>query len=155
MAIVPFEDATRRGKVGQQANAEEWNAITRLASGTDTAPIGMGQPVQRVAGSDMQIEAWDGESEVLGVTVYHVACDDVEGFPEGFNTPVMTAGVLYVAAGGAATAGSPAFYDEATDRWSDATGVAVPGAEFDTTAAAEEIVKIRYQRASAAAAVAP
>jgi len=155
MAIVPFNDPTYRGLVGQQVNAEEWNAISRSASGTDTTPIGMGQPVSRVAGSDRNIVAWDGTDDVLGVTVYTISADTETGFAEGKETPVMTMGVLYVAAGGACTAGAPAFYDIATDRWSDATGAAVPGVEFDTNATAGSIVKIRILRPVAVAPVAP
>lgn len=152
MAIVPFTDPLARGYVGQQVNAEEWNAVTRLATDTATTPIGMGQPVQRVAGESLRVEAWDGTSPIMGVTVYHVGCDSVTGFPEDFNTPVMTAGVLYAAAGAAATAGNPAGYDPATDRWANVAGdyVNVPGVEFDTNATSGNIVRLRIQRPAAA-----
>lgn len=151
MSVAHFNDPTYRGKVGQQANMEEWNAITRITSGTDTAPFGMGQPVQRVAGVDGQIEAWDGTSPVLGVTVYDIAVDDTTGFTEGYSAAVMTAGVIYVAAGGTCVAGEAAGYNSDTDRWGtvSATAAAVGGAEFDTNATAGSIVKLRINRPAA------
>lgn len=142
MANIPYTGDDRRGLIGHHANMEEWNAITRIAD--DTA-FSMGQPVSR--NGDDGVTEFDGTT--LGVTRYHVAIDHEEGFPEGFNVPVMTMGVMWVAAGGTATVGAPAFYDAATDRWSDATGVEVPGVEFDSSAGAGELVKIRIKRLTA------
>ena len=148
MAIVPFTDPQAFGVVGGHANMEEWSAVTRIATNTDEAPFGFGQPVQRVTAVDQACEAWDGLSAPIGITRF-TYLDDIEaGFAEHAHVPVMTMGVMYVAAGAAATAGAQAGYDPATDRWADVAGdfVAVPGVEFDTTATAGNIVKIRIQR---------
>lgn len=156
MAIVPFSDPTFTGLVGQHANSEEWNAITRLAVDTDTSPIGFGQPVYRVATNDNHCStAVNGNP--LGVTRYRVDIDGVTGYEEYGHVSIMTQGIMYVAAGDVATAGEPAGYDPATDRWADVAGDfdAVLGAEFDTSADAGEIVKIRIQRPAAAVAPAP
>lgn len=157
MAIVPFTDPARRALVGQQVNAEEWNTFSRVATNTDTTPIGMGQPVQRVAGSNRGVEAWDGTSDVAGVTVWTIYADTVTGFAEGSEVPVASMGILGVAAGDDCTAGAPAGYDPATDRWADVAGdfVNVPGVEFDTNAGAGAIVEIRVNRPAAAVAPAP
>lgn len=150
MAIVAFADPTYTGLVGQHANSEEWNAITRLADDTVANPIGFGQPVYRVAGND-QTTTTDDAGAFLGVTRYRVDIDPVAGYSDGEHVSIMTDGVMYVAAGAAATAGAPAGYDPATDRWANVAGayVEVPGVEFDTTAAASAIVKIRIKKASA------
>lgn len=154
MAIVPFTDETYTGLVGQHANSEEWNAITRLATDVDDNPIGFGQPVYRVAANDKYVST-AANGAALGVTRYRVDIDNVTGYEEYGHVSVMTMGIMYVAAGGDCTAGAPAFYDAATDRWSDATGVAIAGAEFDTSAAAGGIVKIRINRPAAVAPAAP
>lgn len=143
MAIVPFTDPELKGVVGGHVNSEEWNAVTRIAT---AAGIGKGQPVSR--DGDFGIAAFDGE--LLGVTRHHIAVDDEEGFPATSSVPVMTMGVMWVAAGGDCTAGAPAFYDAATDRWSDDTGVAVPGVEFDSSGGDGSLVKIRIMKTSAA-----
>lgn len=153
MAIVPFNDPTKRALVGQQVNAEEWNTVSRIATNTDATPIGMGQPVQRVAGSNRGVEAWDTASDVAGITVYTIYADDETGFVEYAEVPVMTMGVIAVATGTAVTAGTAAGYDPAGDRWGvvdDATYFAVPGAEFDTNAGAGAIVELRINRPTAA-----
>lgn len=150
MAIVAFADPTYTGLVGQHANSEEWNAITRLADDTVANPIGFGQPVYRVTGNDQTVTT-DDAGAFLGVTRYRVDIDPVAGYSDGEHVSIMTDGVMYVAAGDDATAGAPAGYDPATDRWADVAGdyVEVPGVEFDTTAGAGAIVKIRIKKTSA------
>lgn len=156
MAIVPYAGADTRGLVGMHANSEEWNAITRLADNVATAPIGAGQPVARFAGNDNVCRAWTAGA-ALGVVRYKIDLDTATGHAEGDHVSIMTQGVMWVAAGDDATAGAAAAYDPATDRWADIGGDFdnVPGVEFDTTAAAGQLVKIRIQRPAAAAPVAP
>lgn len=149
MAIFPFNDPQGHGLVGGHANMEEWNAITRTASVAGIAP---GQPVQR--DGDFAVEAWDGVSDQLGIVRYTVDADTTDGYPVGKSISLMTMGVMYVAAGGACTAGGQAGYDAATDRWSDA-GDPVAGVEFDTSGTDGTLVKIRINRPAPAAYVAP
>lgn len=145
MAIVPFTDPKGFGLVGGHANMEEWNALTRTASVVGIAP---GQPVQRVAGDDFTVEAWDESSPPLGVVRWTIDADTEEGYPVGKSISIMTMGVMWAAAGGAATAGAQAGYDPATDRWGNVAGdfVAVPGVEFDTTGVAGNLIKLRINR---------
>lgn len=146
MAIVPFNDPELKGVVGGHVNSEEWNAVTRLPS---AAGIGMGQPVSR--DGDFNIVAFNG-TDYLGVTRYHIEADTETGFPALFNTPVMTMGVMWVAAGDTVAAGDAAGYDATGDRWGVADGVtyiATPGIEFDSSGAAESLVKIRILRQTA------
>lgn len=143
MAIVPFTDPNGFGLVGGHANMEEWNAITRTASETGIAP---GQPVQR--DGDHEAEAWDGTSPPLGVVRWTIDADTKDGYPVGKSISIMTMGVMWVAAGGAATAGAQAGYYATADRWADVDSdfVAVPGVEFDTTTTSGNLVKIRINR---------
>lgn len=147
MAIVPYTGADTRGLVGMHANAEEWNAITRLADNVVSAPIGVGQPVARYAGNDKVCRAWT-TGPVLGITRWKIDADTTTGFKEGDHVSIMTMGVMWVAAGGACTAGAQAGYDPATDRWSNVAGnyVKVAGAEFDTNATNGKLVALRINR---------
>lgn len=134
MAIVPFTDPNGFGLVGGHENMEEWNAITRTASVTGIAP---GQPVQRVAGDNFEVEAWDTASAPMGVVRWTIDADTEEGYPVGKSISIMTMGLMWAAAGAAATAGAQAGYDATGDRWADADDVTyftVPGVEFDTNA---------------------
>lgn len=146
MAIVPYTGADTRGLVGMHANSEEWNAITKLANGD---AIGPGQPVARVTGNDVQCEAWTSGA-ALGITRLMIDTDTTTGYPEGREVAIMTEGTMWVAAGGACTAGGPAGYVVADDRWEDA-GENVPGVEFDTNATDGQLVRLRIQRPAAAA----
>lgn len=152
MAIVPFTDPRGFGLVGGHVNSEEWNAITRQADGVDAAPFGFGQPVQRVTGDDFRCEAWDGNSAPLGITRWTIHNDDETGYKQGESVSIMTAGVIYAAAGAAATAGAQAGYNSTNDRWGNVAGayVAVPGVEFDSNATAGALVKLRVARPSPA-----
>lgn len=149
MAIVPFTDATGKGLVGQHANSEEWNAITRLADNVATTPIGFGQPVMRHNSDPMVCRAWADGNAVLGITRYRVDVDGVTGYAEGGNVSIMTMGVMKVAAGSTATAGARAGYDPTGDRWANVGGdyKLIAGVEFDTSAGSDGgIVNIRINR---------
>ena len=151
MAIVPYTGADTRGFVGMRQSMENWNTITRLADNVASAPIGPGQPVARLAGNDKVCRAWT-TGATLGITKAEIDTDTATGFPEGKAIAIMTQGTMWVAAGGACTAGNPAGYNPATDRWGNVAGsyVAVPGAEFDTNATANTLVRLRIQRPAAA-----
>lgn len=145
MAIVPFTDPQLRGLVGSHTNSEEWNAVSRISNGD---VIGPGQPVSR--DGDMVVGAFDGTT-YLGVTRYTIDVDTATGWDEYDTIPVMTMGVMWVAAGDTVEAGDAAGYDLATDRWGVA-GVdydAVPGVEFDSSTTGEGLVKIRINRPTA------
>lgn len=151
MAIVPYTGADTRGFVGMRQSMETWNTITRLADNVAAAPIGPGQPVARLAGNDKVCRAWT-TGATLGITKAEIDTDTSAGFPEGKAIAIMTQGTMWVAAGAACTAGNPAGYNPATDRWGNVAGsyVAVPGAEFDTNATAGALVRLRIQRPAAA-----
>lgn len=153
MAIVPFAGTDTRGLVGMHANSEEWNTLSRRADNVAAAPIGVGQPVVRVSGNDKVVRAWT-TGAAYGVTVYQHHIDTATGYKEGDEVVVMTEGVMWVAAGAACVAGTPAAYNPTTDRWGPvASGyVNVPGCEFDSNAASGSLVKIRIQRPAAAPA---
>ena len=153
MAIVRYTGTDTRGFVGMHANMEEWNTLSRRADNVVASPIGMGQPVARLAGNDRVVRAWT-TGAAYGITVFQHHVDDTTGYKEGDEVVVMTQGVMWVGAGVACVAGTAAAYNPTLDRWGPvATGyTAVPGVEFDSNAAAGALVKIRIQRPTAVAA---
>lgn len=137
------------GVVGRRANMEEWNTITRLA---EDDGIGFGQPVQRGTEDD-QVAIFD-DGNFLGITeadqtlIDGAVGTDLE-YPEGYNVPVCERGVIWVMAGGTATAGGLVYWDSATGRYSDDDGdTLIPGAEFDSSGGNGDLVKIRLRRAT-------
>lgn len=140
------------GMVGRRANMEEWNTVTRL---TAAAGIGFGEPVQRGA-TDGLIAAFT-TGKFLGITEADIAAVDgspsaAAVFPAGYNTPVCDMGVIWGKAAGACTAGGVVYWSATGKGYTDtaASNTLVPNAEFDSSAAANGIVKIRLRRVPAA-----
>ena len=152
MAIVAYAGTDTRGLVGGHADSQEWNARTRLADNVSVATIGPGQPVIRLAGNDVVCRGGWASGATLGLVRAAIDLDTTTGAVEGQHLAIQTMGTMWVAAGGACTAGNPAGYNPATDRWGNVAGsyVAVPGAEFDTNATAGALVRLRIQRPAAA-----
>lgn len=142
------------GIVGRRANMEEWNTVTRLAQ---VGTLGFGVPVQRGTAPDQITTFTTGN--FLGITeadmtVVSGAVGSPAVFPVGYNTPVCNMGVIWGNAAAACTAGTPVYWNatEGGYQSASASGTLVPNAEFDSTAAADGIVKIRLRRVPAAPA---
>lgn len=142
------------GIVGRRANMEEWNTVTRL---TAAAGIGFGEPVQRGASADLIAPFTTGK--FLGITEADMtAVDGAPGaaavYPAGYNTPVCDMGVIWGKAAGTCTAGGLVYWSASSKGYTDtaASNTLVPNAEFDSSAAANGIVKVRLRRVPAAPA---
>jgi hypothetical protein len=143
------------GVKGRRVNMEEWNAITCLP---DTTNVKIAMPVAMGTGGAESIVPYTGTGRFRGITeidqTIQYGTDDT--YPEGYNVPVMTSGVIWATAAAAVTAGQPVFYVTATDNYHNTAAagrVAVPGAEFDSSAASGELVKIRLRDAIGLAAL--
>lgn len=146
-----FNRFMEAGAVGRRVNMEEWNTLTGLAEDVEANPIGFAQPVMRGTDGE-QVKLYDGTGVFRGLTEADVTIDG-QTFPEGYNTPVMESGVIWAMAGAACTAGGPVYWDAATGKYSDTnTDDLIPNAEFDSSAGADELVKIRLRRIPAAPA---
>ncbi|UXA66018.1 DUF2190 family protein [Xanthomonas prunicola] len=141
------------GTAGRRANSEEWNTITRVAQ---VAGIGFGHPVQRGTADDQANKFTTGK--FLGITEQDVTVvdgpvDAAQEYPLGANLPICDMGTIWAKASGACTAGGLVYWDAAAKGYSNtASGTLIPGAEFDSTAAANGVVKIRLRRTPAAPA---
>lgn len=134
------------GAVGRRANMEEWNTITCIAEDVTNNPIGFAQPVMRGSG-DEKVVIYDGSGSFRGLTEADVTLGALV-YPEGANTPVCESGVLWALAGDTCTAGESVGWDSATGKYEDGSSstAVIPNAEFDSSAAAGQLVKIRLRR---------
>ena len=143
------------GTVGRRANMEEWNAIT---CHPEAANVKVAMPVQMGTEGPESIVPYDGSGRFRGITEVDQTCQyDANGFyPIGFNVPVMPSGVIWARAAAAVDAGDAVFYVTASGLYHNTAAagrVAVPGAEFDSAAAANGLVKIRLRDAIGLAAL--
>ena len=139
------------GAVGRRANMEEWNTITCLAEDVTSNPIGFAQPVMR-GSADEKVKKYDGSGSFRGLTEADVTLG-AQNYPEGANTPVCESGVIWALAGDTCTAGESVGWDSSTGKYENgsSTNTIIPNAEFDSSAASGQLVKIRLRRIPAAA----
>lgn len=104
-----------------------------------------------VAGDTFEIEVTsdEGAAVLRGITIEDKTLvrregETVDTFRKGDNVALLTAGVIWVRAGGAIKAGDPAGFDPATKRYLAGAGVPLPNCSFDTSAAANgDFVQLR------------
>lgn len=133
--------------IGRRGNMEEWNTITRTLE--QATALKFGVPVQRGAGEHGIVIFTTGD--FLGISEANVVLGNntPDQYEQYQSVPVCERGVIGVGVGvGGAVAGAPAYYIAATGLWTvtSAGNVAVPGAEFDTTAAAGGVALVRVRR---------
>ena len=134
------------GYEGMIANTEPNVLISRTVEG---AAIGFGRAVKQGT-ADTEIEAATAAADVYrGITVRDQSVDpsSANATPVGESALVMTKGVVWVTAFDGVVAGAPVymrvaggsarFTDTATDN------LAIPGAVFDSSGGAGDLVKIR------------
>lgn len=70
-----------------------------------------------------------------------------DAIPQYFTASIMNEGVLWVTAGaGGVTDGAQAYWNPATLKYTAATGILLPGCYYDTTAAADAIVRLAIRK---------
>lgn len=145
------------GLVGQIANEEKHNQISRTVSNAEG--IRFGAPGFRVAGAGNDHKIAATGTKFLGLAVLTPSVPPVatgstlvDGYPQNFTGAFMTDGQMYVEVAGAVAPGDAVYFVAASGRYSNsATGnTAIPNAFFDTTAtAAGQIVEISLKHRSA------
>lgn len=141
------------GSLGRRANMEEWNTITRSLEGTD--PLLFAVPVQE--GTAEHTCAIFTTGNFIGVSEANVVLghDTPDQYQQYDSVAICESGVIWVGVGvGGATKRTQAYFIAATGLWTStaAGAVLVPGAEFDSTAAAGSLAKLRVRRQVPAAA---
>lgn len=151
--VSQFQPAGARGLV---ANAETRNLISRSRADDDSVDLGFGEPAYRVntGDGDAQCSALAASGDFLGLTrrvgTIDPANTPVDTFAQNDEVPLLTQGVIWVETADAVVAGAVANFNTTTRLWTDAAVagsiIAVPGCEFDSTATAAGLAKLRVQR---------
>lgn len=138
------------GVLGQNANMESWNGLSRLAEGS----IGFAAPVARGARYDSCKPYAAVTDDFLGVTfrdptLLNVGAD-LDHYVDGDTVAIAETGVVIGRAGGTVTVGAAARWDTAALDWVATGGIAVPGVEFDTAGDDGDLVRLRVKRLAGA-----
>lgn len=67
----------------------------------------------------------------------------VDVYQKGNNAALLTAGVIWVTAGGAVRAGQQAYFNTVTKRFVEAVGFPLPNCTFETSGANADVVQLR------------
>lgn len=128
------------GYAGMRANEEP---VVLISRNVETAAIGMGLGVMQGT-ADHGCELLINGEEWLGLAVRdQSASPEINAFAVGESARIATKGVFYVEAGAAVVAGDPVSFNPGTNAFSNAGGVVVPRARFDSSGAAGELVLMR------------
>lgn len=98
---------------------------------------------------NVTVTSAEGAAVLRGITIEDKTLvrregETVDTFREGDSVALLTAGVIWVTAGGAVKAGDQAGFDPATKRYITGGGLPLPNCSYDSTAAANgDLVKLR------------
>jgi hypothetical protein len=144
-----YTNAYPRGVMGQIANEEKYNAVSRTVQ--TTAGLAFGAPAGRGT-LDHTCILYAAGGKFMGIAVKTVAPEHratgaaaiTDGYPVNTTAGLMTEGQMYVLVNTAVAAGDAVYWNAASGRYTNVnTDVAIPNARFDTTAtAAGQIVEI-------------
>lgn len=140
-----FNIAPPVGKLGTRANMEEWNGVTLLPVADGI--IAPGYPVQD-AGVGNQCAAYVSGGSFRGIAEAVDWLQDENSFySQGDNVPVDESAVIWVKAIGACGRGTPVYWSAASRGYTStaSSNLAIPGAKFDTTAVAGDLVAVRLR----------
>lgn len=135
-----------KGIHGQIASEEKYNAVS--FSVQTAAGLKFGAPAGRGTVDKTCVLYAEG-GDFVGLAVLDPtpefpqpgSADIVDGFPQHATAALMTEGSMYGRTNAAVTAGGAVFFDAASNSYGTA-GLEIPGAIYDTSAAANGIVEI-------------
>jgi hypothetical protein len=113
-----------------------------------TAAIGFAKCVKH-GSADHTVEAVEaGDTAIFGLTIRHQALDaeHSDEFPVGETAPILVKGAIWVKAAGTVSNGDPVHVNVTTNAYTTGAGagkVALEGAFYETSGAADDLVRIR------------
>lgn len=142
-----------KGVMGQIANEEKYNAISRTVETAAGLPFGHPGFRSATAANVHNCRAFAASAAFLGIAVLTNAYQApqpggtaiADGYPQNGTASLMTEGQMYVIAGAAVTtAGTQVYWDNTAKAYTPTVGTnfLVPGAFFDTIGAQGSIVEI-------------
>lgn len=132
------------GLPGQVPTTEPGADVSRTVE--SAAGIAFGQPAFR-GSADNTVKVYAAGAVFLGIAKLTpaVPADTVnpDKYPQNFTGAFRVTGPMYVVAGGNVAAGGKVYWDSATGKYvADNTKVEIPATVFDTSGAANDVVKI-------------
>lgn len=141
-----YSERQRVAFAGMIANSEENNEVTRLVE--DAGGIGFGKACYRGT-ADNQVTATPS-AKFVGISVRNLTLEavDADKYVQKANIPLMNRGVIWVTAGVNVADGDPVYVTPAGVFTNvDGTGAnfLIADAEYDTTASAAALAKVRLK----------
>jgi len=133
-------DKARVGSIGDTAHRSLISRICETTNPTDV--VGYGVPVSQGAADRGAHATKAGDTAVIGITCRERS-GTVDGWTETQMMRVMTEGPIWVEAGVAIAAGEPVHVDPATGNFTNAGGVKVGNARYESSGAAGDLVFVR------------
>ena len=135
---------------GRRVNMEEWNTFTRTNSSADVILFGAPVMDSNVVHSCAPLDATNGRN-VLGIAeANQVLPHSGDGYQRFDSVAICEVGVIGVLVGASVQKGQVARWDTVAKKWTgaaqSATVVTIPGAQFDTSGSANDVVALRYRR---------
>lgn len=142
-----YTDTLAAAYPGMIANGETSNRITR--TNEDAAGLVFGTAAFRGSGDHGCTDTVGTSATFLGPIIAStvqgfIAGQTVDAYAQYENVPILTLGAIWVLTGDAVTDGAQVYVDASTGEWTDTTtsNILAPGWFFDTTGAADTLVKI-------------
>lgn len=134
-----YRENLDRGREGAIDDTNEKTLISRNADENIT----FGKPVTQGAMDRSCKLSAAGDTAILGISVRErSACDDM--WEQYESVRIMTEGTIWVVASAAVVAGDEVHVILASQEFANAGDVQIPNARFEDTAAAGELVRVRW-----------
>lgn len=134
-----YNETMDAGRVGAIADTGTKTLISRTA---EVGAVGFGLPVAQGVADNGAHKAKTGDTAILGITVRERSATD-DQWAVGESMRVMTQGVIWVEAAATVAAGDPVHVLVDTATFSNAAGVVIAGARYDSSGTSGDLVKVR------------
>lgn len=122
---------------------------TLISRTVETAAIGFGKAVKQGTGDHGVAAAAADTDAYIGITVRDQSIDpaNVDLFAVGDTALIMTEGAIWVTAHDTVIAGAAVYMNVSSKKFTDTStsNLAIPNAVFETSGAADELVRIRLR----------
>lgn len=134
-----YNETLEAGREGAIADMATKTLLSRVV---ETAAVGFGKPVVQGSADNGARLSTTGDTAILGISVRERSTVS-DQFAVGDNMRVLTQGSIWVKVAATVAAGDPVHVIVASATFSNAGGVAITGALYETSAASGELAKVR------------
>ena len=142
-----YRDDPRAAILGMIADTSPATIISRTVKGSS---IGFGLPAKEGDSDHTAENVTTGDTSILGISVrvQGTHAETVNGYGVDENGSFLVEGAIWVTSGVAVSNGDPVFVTVADGTFHNASGagrVQIQGASYETSAAADALVKVRIK----------